>query len=118
MTVTEEHPFCEARRHLIFFSLPTLIRTLKALPHLSLDNLSNIKTIAKECVLGKSNSWLVYADFQKKPVSMTVPLVKSKPSGQTVRLMTEYYEASASDDLALANEFEGFESEIDKENSQ
>jgi hypothetical protein len=118
ITITEERPFCETKGKIVVFNILTIIRALKSLPHFSLDNLSNIKTVVKDCVLGKSNSWLVYADFHQKPIAKTIPLVKRKPSERIAKLMTEYYEASASDDLALAKEFEEIDAEIDLDSSQ
>ena len=113
MTTTEEHLFCEAKGDVVFFDMRTIIRKLLDLPNFSFNNIINAFTVAKECVLGNSDSWLVDAIFQEKPIVKTIPFAKRKPSEETTKLMIESYENSAGDDLAIAKELEGLECEID-----
>jgi hypothetical protein len=119
MTISKEQPFCEVKGRLILFNvLPIAFRVIKSLPNISSDNIKNAITVAKDCWKGKSNSWIINADVQPLPLALTIPMVKRKPSEKTAKLMAEYYQASANDDLALAKEFEGIESEIDMDCSQ
>jgi hypothetical protein len=111
---TQELPFCEIKgKYLTFLNPLSLLLTLRATQKLSVQNFLNGFVILKECIVGKSNSWLFHAEFQTKPIVKTVPFVKKKPSEETAKLMSEYYEVSADDDLAIAKEFEEIDAEID-----
>ena len=113
MTV-KEYQFCETKgKHLTFLNPIAIVQTLRASPRLTMQNIFNAITVMKECIAGKSNSWVIHADFRKNPTAKIMPLTKRKPSVKTVKLMAEGYKDSADDDLALAKEFEGIEPEID-----
>jgi len=117
--VTQEYQFCETKgKHITLLNPVTIIQTLRATPRLSFLNIFNAFTVAKECIVGRSNSWVVYAQFQEVPIAKTIPLTKRKPSAETIKLMAEGYRDSANDDLALAKEFEGLEPEIVDDNDQ
>lgn len=117
MTVQEEKPFCKVKGEYVFFNLRTILQRIISSPRLSFENISNAITVAKDCWKGKSDSWLITADIQSKPIVATIPIVKRKPSEETAKLMVKCYQASANDDLALAKEFEETESEIDLDSS-
>lgn len=53
--------------------------------------------------------------LERKADVKTVSFVKRKPSKRMVKLMTEGYQASASDDLALAKEFDAWLEEDENE---
>lgn len=116
MTAQEE-PFCQLKRGYLFLNIRTILQKILSFPRLSLENISNAITVTIDCWKGKSDSWLIDADFQYAPVATIIPMSKRKPSKQTAKLMEEYYQDSADDDLALAKEFEGIESEIDMDSS-
>jgi len=110
----QEYQLCETKGKGITLLNPVgIIQTLRVTRRLSFQNISNLVTVLKESVTGRSNSWLIHAQFQEGPIAKTIPLTKRKLSAVTVKLMAEYYRDSASDDLALAKEFEGIEPEID-----
>jgi len=113
MTVQEE-PFCEVKgEHVVIFNIKTIFQKILSSPRLSFENIYNAITVAKDCWKGKSDSWLVNMDLELKPIVTTIPIIKRKPSEQTVNLMIEYYQTAADDDLALAKEFEEIEPAID-----
>ena len=116
---SQEHQFCENKGKRITLLNPIgIIQTIKGTRKLSFQNISNVFTVTKECIVGRSDSWLVHVKFQESPIAKTIPLKKRKPSVQMQRLMAEGYQESANDDLALAKEFEGPEPEIDDECDQ
>lgn len=110
----QEYPFCETKgKHITLLNPIAIIQTLKMRPRLSIENIFNTIIIMKECVVGRSNSWVINTEFQEIPIAKTIPITKKKPSKATVKLLAEYYQASRNDDLALAKEFEGTEPQID-----
>lgn len=110
----KEYQFCETKgKHLTFLNPIAIVQTLRATPRLTMQNIFNAITVTKDCIIGRSNSWVIYADFRKNPIAKITPLAKTKPSAKTAKLMAEGYKDSADDDLALAKEFEGIEPEID-----
>lgn len=112
----KEYQFCETKGKCLTFLNPiTIVQTVKARRRLSVQNILNAIIVAKECIIGRSNSWVIHADFRKNPIAKITPLTKRKPSIKTVKLMAEGYKDSADDDLALAKEFEGIEPIIDDE---
>lgn len=113
-----EYPFCETKGKYVTFNPVAVLQTLKATPRLSFQNIFNVFDVTKECIKGKSNSWVIYTRFQEIPIAKTIPLKKRKPSEETAKLMAKGYQDSANDDLALAKEFEGLEQEIDNECDQ
>jgi hypothetical protein len=114
-----EAQFCENRgKRITLFNPMWIIQTLKGRPRLTIQNINNLFTVTKECVIGRSDSWLVRVNFQKNPIEKTIPLKKRRPSEDMLKLMAKSYQDSANDDLALAKEFEGLESEIDDECDQ
>jgi len=116
---SQEHQFCENKGKRITFLNPIgIIQTLIGIRRLSFQNIVNAFTVAKECVTGRSNSWVVHIQFQEIPIAKTVPFMKRKPSEEKVKLMVEYYQTSSGDDLALAKEFEGIDPPIDDDSSQ
>lgn len=117
--IAQEQPFCEVKGNFVLINVMLIaVRFIKALPNISSNNIKNVFTVAKDCWKNKSNSWIIDADIQSLPLVVTIPMVKRKPSKETAKLMAEYYQASANDDLALAKEFEGIESEIGMDCSQ
>lgn len=119
MMESPEAQVCENRgRRITLFNPIGIIQTLKGRPKLTIHNINNLFTVTKECVIGRSDSWLVRVRFQENPIEKTIPLRKRKPSERMLKLMAEGYQDSANDDLALAKEFEGLEPEIDDECDQ
>jgi|GEM_PF-6801480 len=118
MESPEAH-FCENKgKRITFFNPIGILQILKGRPKLTIQTINNLFTVTKECVIGRSDSWLVRVTFQKNPIEKTIPLRKRRPSEAMLNLMVKSYEDSANDDLALAKEFEGLESEIDDECDQ
>lgn len=116
---TQEYQFCETKgKHMTLLNPIAILRILRATPRLSFQNIFNVAIVTKECIKGKSNSWLIHAEFQENPILKTIPLTKRKLSEVTVKLMAEGYQDSANDDLALAKEFEGSEPQIDDDTDQ
>lgn len=115
----QEYRFCETKgKHLTLVNPIAIVETLIKKPRLSFENIINLFFVAKECIQSKSDSWVVKTEFHDYPIAKTIPLIKRKPSKAIARLMAEGYRASASDDLALAKEFEEIESEIDVDSCQ
>lgn len=111
---TQEYQFCETKGKSITLLNPIgIVQTLISRRKLSFQNIVNFFTVAKECIVGRSDSWLVHAEFYENPIAKTIPFTKRKPSEDMLKLMAEGYQDSANDDLALAKEFEGLEPEID-----
>jgi len=116
---SQEHQFCENKgKHITILNPIGIIQTLRETRRLSFQNIVNAITVTKECIAGRSNSWVVHTQFQEIPIAKTVPFVKRKPSEEKVKLMIEYYQTSSDDDLALAKEFEGIDPPIDDDNSE
>lgn len=117
MTETKEYRFCNAKGDIVVFDMRAILKTLKS-QKITFENIFNAFTIAKECILGKSDSWLVSADFKTIPVALTIPVRKRKLSEEEIAFMTKCYEESRKDDLALAKECEGMDSDFDFNSSE
>jgi hypothetical protein len=116
MTAKRESQFCETKgKYMAFFNPMAIVETLIARRRLTLENILNAVFIAKECIKGKSDSWVVYTKLRGEPIAEIISFTKRKPSKQILELMVEGYQDSADDDLALAKEFEGLEPAIDDE---
>ncbi len=116
--MTEEHKFCDYKGDVMRFDMLTILKTLKSQRMITFENIANAYTVARECILGKSDSWLVHSEIKSMPIALTVPLTKKRASEEEVKFMAKCYEASADDDLALAKECEGMNSDIDIDSSQ
>jgi hypothetical protein len=110
----QEHAFCETEgKHITILNPVAVIETLLEKPPLSFENILNLFFVVRDCIQSKSDSWIIHTKFQENPITLTVPLKKRKPSEQEVMVMTKCYEESSNDDLALAKECEGMDSDID-----
>lgn len=111
---TLEFQFCERKRNKITILNPLeLIWALRNRRKFSINNFSNVITVARECLQSRSDSWLIQADFKGKPMAEVIRFTKREPSKEIIELMIEGYQNSADEDLVIAKEFEGIETTID-----
>ena len=114
MMAKQEYQFCETKgKYITFLNPMAIVETLKAKPRLSFVNILNAFFVAKECIKGRSDSWVIYTRFQENPIAKTIPLTKRQLSKKSAKLMADYYQDSADDDLVLAKEFEEIEPQVD-----
>lgn len=110
----QERRFCDAKGNVIIFNMIEILKTIKSQKlYVTFENIVNAFTVARDCVLGRTDSWLIDFEPKEMPLALTIPLQKKKLSEEEVSFMVKCYEESAEDDLALAKECEGLDSDFD-----
>jgi hypothetical protein len=110
---SQEYQFCQIKNNQIIFDVLSMLKGLKANPRLSIANIFNVFIVARDCFIIKSDSWLIKAHFQTTPLALTIPVKKRKLPDEEIAFMAKCYEESKEDDLALAKECEGMDSDFD-----
>jgi hypothetical protein len=115
---SQEYQFCQIKNNQIIFDVLSILKSLKSTPKLTIRNIFNVLTVVRDCYITKSDSWLVKAHFQTVPLALTIPIKKRKLPDEEIAFMAKCYEESKEDDLALAKECEGMDSDFDDYSSE